>query len=419
MPATQAKAPVSAAIDVARVVSAVRDVIGERPAPMLLHGPSLGGNEWKYVKECIDTAWGLTTLRPQWNSLLRASAADGPFLTWEWLHAWWTHLGGTASLKIVAVRDGSELIALAPFNVAPHALPWFSRVEFLGTGHAGSDYLDLIVRSGREADAVRAIARFLKSQKMTVRLARLPEMSLGAQLANRLTSDGWVASTAPDGVCPLIPLAGHTWDSYLATLGSAHRANVRRRLRGIEQQFQTRFELVTTEAGRKRALDAMAAFHERRFQSSGGSTAFMTPAVRAFQDEATRRALDRGWLRMYVLRLNDEAAAVMYGFFYGRQFYFYNHGFDDRYARHSIGLVLMALTIRAAIDEGAQAFDLLWGTEPYKSLWARETRTLRRIHLFPPHAAGRIHRRAVEARRRLGRLVRRVLTPGEHGATRS
>jgi CelD/BcsL family acetyltransferase involved in cellulose biosynthesis len=122
---------------------------------------------------------------------------------------------------------------------------------------------------------------------------------------------------------------------------------------------------------------------------------------------------------MYVLRLNDEIAAVMYGFLYNRRFYFYQHGFDDRYSRHSIGLVLMALTIRAAIDEGADAFDLLWGTEGYKSLWAREARTLRRIHLFPPHAAGRIHRRAVEARRRLGRLARRVLTPGEHRVPRT
>lgn len=369
--------------------------------------------------EAIDTAWGLTTLRPQWNALLRASTADGPFLTWEWLHAWWTHLASTGSLKIVAVRDNDELIAIAPFRVAPHAMPWFSRIEFLGTGDAGSDYLDLIVRAGREEDALRTIARFLKTERMTLRLDHLPEASLGARLAERLEADGWMASTAADGVCPLIPLAGHTWDSYLATLGSAHRANVRRRLRGIEQQFTARFELVTSDTVRTSALDALAGFHERRFKEQGGSSAFFTPAVRGFQDEATRRALDRGWLRMYVLRLNDEIAAVMYGFFYNRRFYFYQHGFDDRFSRHSIGLVLMALTIRAAIDEGAEAFDLLWGTEGYKSLWARDARTLRRIHLFPPHAAGRIHRRAVEARRRLGRLARRVLTPGAHRVPRT
>src|SRR5687768_10928721 len=58
MPSTQASAPVSpSALDAARVVAAVREVVGDRPSPVLLHGPSLGGNEWKYVKECIDTAW--------------------------------------------------------------------------------------------------------------------------------------------------------------------------------------------------------------------------------------------------------------------------------------------------------------------------------------------------------------------------
>lgn len=46
-----------AGVDVARIVGAVREVVGERPRPVLLHGPSLAGNEWQYVKECIDTAW--------------------------------------------------------------------------------------------------------------------------------------------------------------------------------------------------------------------------------------------------------------------------------------------------------------------------------------------------------------------------
>jgi CelD/BcsL family acetyltransferase involved in cellulose biosynthesis len=362
--------------------------------------------------ECVDDESKLTALRPQWNELLRASAADGPFLTWEWLHSWWKHLHGVAALKVVAVRDGNELIAIAPLMITPGAVPWFSRLEFLGSGHAGSDYLDVIVRIGRETEALRAIARFLRTQRMTLRLGHLPDVSLGAQLAERLASEGWVSSVAPGGVCPVIPLAGHTWDSYLATLGSAHRANVRRRLRGVSQ-LGMRFERVTSESRRREALEALAGFHERRFRTDGGSTAFLTPALRVFQDDATRRALDRGWLRMYVLWLNDVPAAVMYGFFYNRQFYFYQHGFDDRYARHSVGLVLMALTIRAAIDEGAQEFDLLWGTEPYKWLWTRETRTLRQIHLFPPHAAGMIHRHAVDARRRLGRLARRLLTPGE------
>ena len=362
--------------------------------------------------ECIENVWALTTMRPEWNELLRASAADGPFLTWEWLHAWWKHLHGAAALKAVTVRDAGNLIAIVPLMVTAGAVPGFPRLEFLGTGHAGSDYLDVIVRIGREREALDAVARFLTTEKVSLRLDHLPVDSLGQQLADRLAMEGWVASVEPAGVCPVIALTGHTWDSFLATLGSAHRANVRRRLRALGQQFQVRFEPVASESERRYALEALGAFHERRFRADGGSTAFLTPALRAFQDDATRRALDKGWLRMYVLWLNDAPAGVMYGFFYNRQFLFYQHGHDERYARHSVGLALMALTIRAAIDEGAHAFDLLWGAEPYKWLWTKETRLLCRIDLFPPGPSGWIHRLLVGVRRQLGGLSRRVGTLG-------
>lgn len=369
--------------------------------------------------ERVDDLRALAALRPQWNELLRASAAHHPFLTWEWLHSWSEHLCKTAALRILCVHAGNELVAVAPFMTSHGPFGWLPRLEFLGSGHAGSDYLDLVVRRGYEADALDTIARALTTEPLALCLDHVPDTSLASRLADRLGSDGWTSTVLPGGVCPIIPLARHTWDSYLATLGSAHRANVRRRLRTLERQFQTRFEPVTSESGRREALSALCAFHERRFDAHGGSTAFVTPALRAFQDHATRRALECGWLRMYVLRLDGAPAAVMYGMFYDRQFYFYQHGFDDRYERYSIGLALMALTIRAAIDEGAQTFDMLWGTEPYKWLWAREANTLRQIHLFPPHLGGRIQQGAVTARRMLGRLARRMRTlPPGLGDTR-
>ena len=360
--------------------------------------------------ECVADNWGFTALRPQWNELLRASRANGPFLTWEWLHSWWRHEHAGASLRIIAVRAGHELVALAPLMLTARQFGLFNRLDFLGTGHAGSDYLDVIVREGCEDEALGAIARYLEAERLTVRFDHLPPSSCAARLAERLGQGGWTSSTAPGGVCPIIPLAGHSWDTYLASLGSSHRANVRRRLKALGEKFDLQFERVTTDAARREALAALTGWHASRFADRGGTTAFMTPGLCAFHDEATRRALDRGWLRMYILRLNTAPAAVMYGFLYNRQFYFYQHGFDDQYRQHSAGLALMALSVRAAIDEGADTFDMLWGTESYKSLWAQDRRLLQQIHLFPPDLGGRLHRRAIAARRRLGTLARRVLT---------
>jgi CelD/BcsL family acetyltransferase involved in cellulose biosynthesis len=78
----------------------------------------------------------------------------------------------------------------------------------------------------------------------------------------------------------------------------------------------------------------------------------------------------------------------------------------------------MALTIRAAIDDGADEFDMLWGVESYKSLWTRESRVLQRAELFPLDVGGTVHRRAVEARRGVSQLARRVLSLGFPGAPR-
>jgi CelD/BcsL family acetyltransferase involved in cellulose biosynthesis len=350
----------------------------------------------------VDSTWRFTELRSAWDSLLQSSEAASPFLTWEWLHPWWRHLSGSSRLRMLTADAGKRLIAVAPFRVTA-GVARLPCLDLLGTGDAGSDYLDVITRSGFEAEGLDAIERFVVAQNMPLRLTHIASSAAAESLASRLVRRRWTQVTTPGGTCPYIPLAGHTWDSYLATLGASHRANVRRRLRSLEQKFDVRFEQVTADHDRREALERLTQYHERRF--AAGGSAFGTASLCAFHDDATRRFLDRGWLRMFVLRVNGAPAAVMYGFLYNRTFYFYQHGFDDSYQQHSIGLVLMALSIRAAIEEGAAEFDMLWGTEPYKFLWARDVRELRNLHLFPPHLGGQLHRGLFHARRRLSAFI--------------
>ena len=358
--------------------------------------------------EIIDELRDFEALRSQWTELLEASTTPGPFLTWEWLYAWWTHLRERSRLNLFVVRIGGQLVAIAPLRVTRRPLTWFSSLEFLGTGSAGSDYLDLIVRRGSEGVAIEAMATAIESQGFALRLSHLPPGSLASRLARRLEHGGWTCRDTQSGVCPVIRLAGHTWDSYLASLGSAHRANVRRRIRSVSRAFDVRFERVASTPDRLTALSALAAFHVRRWAGDRGSTTFATPDLLAFHRDATERALDAGHLRLYALHLDGEVAGAMYAFAHDDRFYFYQHGFDERYRKHSLGLVLMALTIRAAIDEGATEFDLLYGVESYKWLWTNEARPLGRLDLFPARLGGTLHRRRVDAESTLRALARRM-----------
>jgi CelD/BcsL family acetyltransferase involved in cellulose biosynthesis len=150
--------------------------------------------------------------------------------------------------------------------------------------------------------------------------------------------------------------------------------------------------------------------HNARWRDRGGSDAFDTPGLVAFHREFSRIALERGWLRLYVLRLDRKSAACLYGFLYGGTFYFYQSGFDSAYRKESVGLVSMGLSIKSAIEEGAEEYDLLHGNEEYKSHWSRESRELSRLELYPPGGMGSICRRSAQLERAARRMARRVLS---------
>ena len=360
--------------------------------------------------EVITDMAGFMLLKPEWNDLLQSSDADCLFLTWEWLHTWWKYLAVGRKLQLLTVRRGSELLAIAPFAVRPRQperlLP-FQALEFLGTGAVGSDYLDLIIRRGAEEEALQSITGYLVEQGSVLELRQVRAGSrLATLLAWQLQKSGWTANQTITDVCPYLDIAGRSWESYLAGVGSSHRQNVRRRLRRIAALFQVDFQQVRTEAQRRECLPLFAELHRMRWAERCGSDALDGDGIMKFHDEFTTIALQRGWLRLFILRLDGKPAASIYGFKYGKVFYFYQSGFDLAYRDHSVGLVTMGLAIQRAIEEGAAEYDMLHGDEEYKFLWARGGRDLVRLDCYPPNLEGVLCRQTVGLRQGLKRAVR-------------
>ena len=358
--------------------------------------------------DLIDDPAGLEALREDWEELLGQSDADSVFLTWEWLSAWWRHCSRGRRLRLFAVRSGRQLLAVLPLAERRWpALPLVSTLEWLGCGEVGSDYLDVIVRRGAEAEVLDALVARLGSRQALLRMSRLGARAAAGRMARDLVERGWTLRTSRADVCPIIRLSGQTWDTYLSTLGASHRANVRRRTKQLRQSFDVQFEPVRIESERPAALRTLLDLHGRRWSERGGSTAFHRRALTTFHEDFSRRALARGWLRLYVMRLNGQPVAALYGFCYRGTFSYYQAGFDPAYQRHSVGLVTMGLTIAEALGERAHTFDMLHGDEPYKFLWAREVRAVTSIDLFPPgtlgtwcRIAGKLYRTAATAARR-------------------
>jgi CelD/BcsL family acetyltransferase involved in cellulose biosynthesis len=363
------------------------------------------------IVETVEDGARFEALREEWDELLHDSSSDCIFLTWEWLYTWWRHLAGERKLHLILLRnEDGRLIALAP--LARRQRQWkrllpFPALEFLGVGSVGSDYLDIIIRRGEERRALSTLASELAGNGLMVDFSQVAAAgSRALDLMRELIGRDWRAHTTATDRCPYIDFSGDfaddppekKWESYLSGLGSSHRYNLRRRAKNLEKQWRVDFERAGTERQCSEGIESVVRLHGLRWRSRGEPGVFGDPAVIAFHHELSRRALARGWLRLYLLRLDGRVAAAWYGFHYGGVTSFYQTGFDPDLYKHSVGLVMMSRAIRCAIEEGASAYDFLRGDETYKSLWACRERELVRLELFPPSRRGALCRQAMELR---------------------
>jgi len=359
--------------------------------------------------QIISDAASFRELRSEWHDLLEACPGNCIFLSWEWLHTWWEHLPEKRSIHIITVRHGGLLIGLAPLVLRPASMkrlmPW-RVLEFLASGSVGSDYLSFLVRPGHEETATREITGCLADSGRMLELVRIEKSSAQmAAVSKQLQALGWKSSGTTTNYCPYSILAGHTWESYLDSLHANHRANLGKMLRRLHKDFEVTLHVAANEAECQWAMDVFVRLHLRRWSEKGGSTALNRQELIEFHQAFSRTSLEQGWLRLYTLSLDGVPVSSLYVFRYGNVHYHYQSAFDPDYRKYSLGTVIVALAIKAAIEEGAVEFDFLHDNETYKYLWARQERELIRLELYPPRRMGSVYQYAAAMKHGIKRLV--------------
>jgi len=197
-----------------------------------------------------------------------------------------------------------------------------------------------------------------------------------------------------------------SWDELLASRSANFREQVTRRERKLRRERHLQFRLTVDPARLQADLDVLFALHDARWR--GASDAF-EGTREAFHREFAARALARGWLRLWILELDGRPAAAWYGFRFRGTESFYQSGRDPAWARSAVGFVLLAHTVREAMQDGVREYRFLRGGEAYKSRWADRDPGLETIAI----GRGLLGRSVVAAPtsvRRLAGPLRRRLT---------
>jgi CelD/BcsL family acetyltransferase involved in cellulose biosynthesis len=294
---------------------------------------------------------------------------------------WWQYLGND-DLMLISIRtDEGQLVGLAPLYAKTNGA---GQREFSFVGCVDvSDYLDLLIDKDYVEAVQQTLLNCLADEQMRwdkLYLCSLPQRSLTHSLfAEAARRQGWRVELKQQDVCPVVSLPA-SWDDYLAGIDKKQRHEIRRKMRRIEREAETRWYAVDSEAGLTEAMADFIRLHQR---STADKEGFWSEALIAFFKTLAVKLAQKGWLKLYFIELNGVQAAALLCFDYNNEFLLYNSGYDpELFAQLSPGNVLISYTIQDAIRLGRSRYDFLRGDEIYKFRFGAEAEPVYDLEVY-------------------------------------
>jgi CelD/BcsL family acetyltransferase involved in cellulose biosynthesis len=319
------------------------------------------------VIDDLDTA---RALGPAWDELAVRQAL--PLCAPGWMLAWWQHLAPADSeLRIVAVREDSQLIALAP---------WFSqrgprsRVDVRFLGAEISDRVDILCLPGRERDVEGELRRTIMGLRARPDLVAFEAVPVGSQWTRRLAgSPAGRARLSPyrNSVIPAptvsLPQDGSGFESWMAGRSSNFRGQMRRMRRRLESKGgQVRQIVDPGEVGP--ALDVLLRLHAARWERRAPS-GLTRPEVREML-HAAAAALGPDRIRLWAAEIDGTPISIQLFLAAGGEIKYWNGGWMEEHADLKPTMLTILAALEDGIARGERRLDLGAGTHPYKMRFA-------------------------------------------------
>jgi|HubBroStandDraft_6_1064221.scaffolds.fasta_scaffold135778_2 CelD/BcsL family acetyltransferase involved in cellulose biosynthesis len=335
--------------------------------------------------EAVTRRADLAALTTRWDELAHNDPRDGFFRTSVWYRAWIEHVRPDAEPFVLVVREDQRIVGLAPLCRLPYRDLGFrlSAIAWAGREVVSGDFLDFISERDARPEIISAILTFLYEQRSQWGLLVMGELVKdGASLAaveNLGERSGAPMRRQEPRICPYIAMPA-TFDEYLNSLSSSMRYHVRRRMRDIEKKG-ARLEVHSDPLEITSHLDSLIQLHLARWRRDNLPGTFGRAGFAGFLRQVCSNPPSGSSCRLYRLTHDGVPFAALLMFYFGESALYYQAGWDpdSPLVSHSPGVVVMAHSIRDAINSGCRYYEFLRGDEAYKLRWTktyRETTTL-------------------------------------------
>ncbi|MBI3649762.1 MAG: GNAT family N-acetyltransferase [Acidobacteria bacterium] len=347
--------------------------------------------------EKVTTREGFQALQPIWNALLEQSASNALSLTYEWLSTWWDVFHQGRELYLLVARDENEVIGIAPLlkrTVQHYGVLPFRRLEFLASGEDEadeicSDYLDFILRRGRESEALDLMLRYLYENDADWDEILFTDMcgeSANLPLIKAFCEDYEInLRQVRDEMAIFLPLP-NSFAEVMQNVGGHFRRRIRQDRKAFAN-YGGAVRVIKKADEFAAGFTALVDLHQGRWTARGNTGVFSSEKFLRFHRRFAQQAMEKDWLRLYLALKDGKPIAATYNFVYKKKVFYYQSGFQlANSGLLSPGVFIQSHSIEDAIREGLTEFDFLKGRpDSYKFKWKPETRSLVQMRLAQSH----------------------------------
>lgn len=317
--------------------------------------------------ETIVDVGAMGELAAEWDALAVANAM--PLMSPGWILPWWRHIApDNAEPRVVAVRDGSELIGLAPFYVALN--PHRHRIDYRLCGIATGGRMSPLATSGREWEVAGAVARALEHALPRPDLVALEAGPVASPWPTALR-DGWPGAIRPSvrlyqtRRCPVVCMREDSFDSWLAGRSAKFRSSMRRLSRRFDEAGGS--SRMSTDDTFRADIATFMRLHLARWEGRESGMVSFGAGLPAMLEEAARMLPGEGRFRLWVAEVAGEPISADLYLAAGGEILGWNGGWSERFRKLSPPLLATMRTIKDGFERGDRRLDMGLGDESHKT----------------------------------------------------
>jgi CelD/BcsL family acetyltransferase involved in cellulose biosynthesis len=337
----------------------------------------------------------LAEYRMLWNSLFQSTPHASFFLTFDWLEAYWRHLGGGQKLKVLIAYAAGEPLGILPLCVRTEQYrltrarvltyplddcgTWYGPIgpNPAATLMAAMQHIRRIRRGGRDWDMIEL--RWVADERMQ-----------GGRTARALRVAGLLSEKSEYQTTSVIDLP-QSWENFVTAKSRSLRYQFRRQLRhafdelGAEYVRHRPAPLRDGDGDPRWDLYAMCettAAASWQSEVVNGNT-LSHDRVRAFYRAAHAAAARLGMVDVNVLLFDGRPAAFVYGYHCDGRLFTMRTGYDPAFGEHGFGSALLLRSIQDSIARGDTLIDFGQGEREHKRRLRTRTEPTYRLTYTP------------------------------------